>query len=518
MATATKEQDMLFATHVEQALSGRTDAFANAIRETSVDDDGRGNYLRSTLVQRIAGPGNAGSDFGKDYDTPEKLADMIIRTFDPSNEHPPVEMTEQYKQAGMLSEGTRCFDVVFEQPSMNSGIVDLDRLPGDMMVCVGKPNHGDQLWLGAVDCEKQPTDTAHFIFAANKETNDLMFMITCFPGPMTADFALNGKSFDGKELQGGEVMTVDEARGLGCTFAKYMSEDMVKEFQPAIEAYAKWHHATIINTNELAKKIGNEPREFVTPQGETRVSISWDTETAQKALAEVYPLASKGNPVVINGRVPAWFASALAHVVHPCHVGLYDPKIQGNVDIPACKRGEANPQGELAFKVSEGKEGILVQWEISNGTMPPVYDYHNLSKVVVPEIPEGKPVYIDGKGPNYITVSIGEAYAHTNAGAFFHQPQNKAYVCGITHDPKFRVGDMIPEAVVAERTTPVPAERSAQDIADAMCSSMGMKVAAAEPSVKKEDGISAIISDAQKMADATKESHEPVAADKREAR
>ncbi len=207
----------------------------------------------------------------------------------------------------------------------------------------------------------------------------------------------------------------------------------------------------MLNLSELAEKIGNQPQEVTLPNGTTRMSVNWDGPTAQKALAEAYPLSMKGDKVVIDGPAPAWFASALTHVVHPCPVALHDPKV-GDIDIPnlSLSRGEANPAGEIAFNVKEGEHGVLLTWSIDNGTMPPVYDHNNLSKIVVPDIPEGKPLFIDGRGPNYITVALGEAYAHTQPSVSYHQPQNKAYVCGITHDRTIQVGVMTPDDRVNE--------------------------------------------------------------------
>ena len=69
------------------------------------------------------------------------------------------------------------------------------------------------------------------------------------------------------------------------------------------------------------------------------------------------------------------------------------------------------------------------------------YDEENLSKVVVPEIPEGKAVYISGKGPNYLTTAIAEAYAHTNSSVSLCQP-GVGYTCSITHSRSKRLGDL----------------------------------------------------------------------------
>lgn len=252
----------------------------------------------------------------------------------------------------------------------------------------------------------------------------------------------------------GYVMSVEDAEKTGKAMTELLSRDIdEKKKDLTINNDIKGENI-VLRLNELAEKIGNEPREVV-QNGTTKMSVNWDAPTAQKALAEAYPLSATGEKVVIDGPTPAWFASALTHVVHPCPVALHDPKV-GDIDIPHLAKGEPNPAGELAFNVQEGKDGVLLSFSIDNGTVPPVYDYNNLKNIVVPEIPEGKPLYIDGKGPNYIAVALGEAYAHTQPSVSYHQTQLHGYVCGITHVTSFHVGEFTPDEIVNERVAPDP--------------------------------------------------------------
>ncbi len=206
---------------------------------------------------------------------------------------------------------------------------------------------------------------------------------------------------------------------------------------------------TTVNISEIAKKIGNEPSEVTLPNGQTRQAVNWDKETATQAVKEVYQLSSEGQKVVIDGPAPAWFASALTHTVHPCPVGLNDPKV-GVIDIPSLPHGDLNPAGEVSFTVTEGEKFVKLEWQIDNGTVPPVYDHENLKNIVVPEISDGKEVVISGRGPNYINVALGEAYAHTNKSVSYFQPQTKGYTIGITHTRDRQIGDLIPAEEVEQ--------------------------------------------------------------------
>jgi len=169
-----------------------------------------------------------------------------------------------------------------------------------------------------------------------------------------------------------------------------------------------------IDIAELGAKIGMEPKEQTLPNGKVVNSLVWDSENLIKAVEAVKHLSSEGKPVRITGQAPAWLVSALAHTVHPCPVGVYMPTI--------------------AFSL----------WLLNP------YFSNNLSKVVVPEISAGKAVYLSGRGPNYLTVAIAEAYAHTNSSVSLFQP-GVGYTCSITHSRDKKLGELTKDPMGIEK-------------------------------------------------------------------
>ena len=212
----------------------------------------------------------------------------------------------------------------------------------------------------------------------------------------------------------------------------------------------------IVKLSDVAKEIGNEPKEITLPNGQTKMSLYWDAQSAQEAVKYTTSLASSNQKIVFDGPVPAWFAASLSHSVHPMPVGLNDPKI-GVVDIPQAQKGEPDPDCGVEFVVTEGRNFVRIDWQLTDL----VYDAANLNKIVLPEIPAGKEVILgggpdmpkSGKGPNYIAVTIGEAYAHTNKSVSYYQPKSNGYVCGITHWPQRHIGDIIPMAEIEKDLT-----------------------------------------------------------------
>ena len=212
----------------------------------------------------------------------------------------------------------------------------------------------------------------------------------------------------------------------------------------------KKSETNIINIQELGAKIGMEEKEQKLPNGKVINTLLWDQENLLKAVKEVAYLSEEEKPVVITGAAPAWLVSALTHAVHPCPVSVYVPKISKDIDIPQLTHGEKNPDGEVNFKVTEKGESVLIEYNMELPDGFTTYDENNVEKVVVPEVPQGKAVYISGRGPNYLTVAIAEAYAHTNSSVSLFQP-GIGYTCSITHSRNKRLGDLTKDPLGKEK-------------------------------------------------------------------
>lgn len=205
----------------------------------------------------------------------------------------------------------------------------------------------------------------------------------------------------------------------------------------------------VIDIAQLGAEIGMEAKEQTLPNGKVVKSLVWDQENLLKAVKAVKHLSEEGNAVQITGAAPAWLVSALTHTVHPCPAKVFVPQIGKDVDIPQLSHGEANPDGEVSFKVTEKGDAVLVEYNMELPEEFSAYDENNLPKVVVPEISQGKAVYLSGRAPNYLTVAIAEAYAHTNSSVSLFQP-GVGYTCSITHSRGKNLGDITKDPILQE--------------------------------------------------------------------
>lgn len=288
------------------------------------------------------------------------------------------------------------------------------------------------------------------------------------------EFEVDEKTFkENKSLYAIEYGIPESEMGCASTFdEKLLTAEEKEEFLKTNDS--RWvgineyttereREVNTIDIAQLGESIGMEAKEQTLPNGKVVKSLVWNQENLLKAVKAVKNLSEEGKPVRITGAAPAWLVSALTHTVHPCPVGVYVPQIGKDVNIPQLNHGEPNPEGEVAFKTTEKGDSILIEYNMDLPEGITTYDEGNLPKVVVPEITQGKAVYLSGRGPNYLTVAIAEAYAHTNSSVSLFQP-GVGYTCSITHSRSKKLGDLtknplgkeeIKEQLVATKEAPV---------------------------------------------------------------
>lgn len=386
-------------------------AFQNAKRVVMGKDE-NGNdktYFDSMLDQRIEGPKNAGSSYI--VSSPEELYETLMSQEWEETTHPEV------------MPGCRVFKT--NLPGLE-GIIDLNTLPDDAELYAIDPKSTGIVAIGVGRVPKKFVEETYLIIGKEEidgKEEDMVF--TFHPGE-----PVRPSQIETKDMPDGKRVSLEEARSLGFDKAKYLSEEMLMKYK--------------YNTIDIAKlgaEIGMVAQTQTLPNGRVVNSLVWDQENLLKAVEAVKHLSEEGKPVRITGAAPAWLVSALTHTVHPCPVGVYTPQIGKDVDIPLLAHGKANPEGEVAFKTTEKGDSVLIEYNMDLPAGIAAYDENNLPKVVVPDVSQGKAVYISGRGPNYLTVAIAEAYAHTNSSVSLFQP-GIGYTCAITHSRAKKLGDL----------------------------------------------------------------------------
>ncbi len=201
-----------------------------------------------------------------------------------------------------------------------------------------------------------------------------------------------------------------------------------------------------IKIADIAAELGLEPEEKTLPNGRVVKQINWKPEhltqvfeLVEKARAESG--LGKSDVVAIDGVCPTWLLPVISHAWHPTSTAIKYP--QGGPDAVLPLSGapvEGEGSGEnLAFKVEESEGVTVVEFSL---TQPQIDAEQTLKSLIAPEIKQGQPVHITGRGPIAIATALAEAYSHKVPYVANFQP-GTGFVVTISHDEKNPIGKVI---------------------------------------------------------------------------
>lgn len=188
----------------------------------------------------------------------------------------------------------------------------------------------------------------------------------------------------------------------------------------------------ILNIAALAVAIGKEEESI-----RGKMMINWTGQDLQK-IHDLLHDESGNLPalVKVNGPMPAWLATAVAHEVHPMVVALNSQ--QGYVEI-LCQAPKASGAGVKEWKVIQRGEWTQVEFTLEGDISP-----EQLIEVVPPELPMGSRIIVSGRGPLWVAAAVAMSYHGVAQAVACLQPKVGATVC-ITHTKKVTLGTVIPE-------------------------------------------------------------------------
>ena len=180
-----------------------------ALRNTKELIIGDRSYLESQLLQRIEGPTNAGSSY--ENMTPAELLEKLYNA--------------DWEQVEVEAVMQGCTAFRTDLPGLN-GILDFDKLPKDAELYVIDPKGTGKIGIGAANVEKTPEEDTYLIVG---EEDGKEVVYTFHPGKPIAPSMV-----DAKDYPHGTKISLEEAKALGFSKVKFISEEMKKEFDKPI--------------------------------------------------------------------------------------------------------------------------------------------------------------------------------------------------------------------------------------------------------------------------------------------
>lgn len=186
--------------------------------------------------------------------------------------------------------------------------------------------------------------------------------------------------------------------------------------------------------NDIGARLGLPSREAPGPRGMSLEYI-WDLDGAEKMIELL--AADGADEITLDGHPQSWLACYLALRLAPRTVGLFIPPLGGDIPMKKLKFGANSPDGHLTLKVEPFQDGLLLNF------MPDTRDYaaHMMDAVALPEELKGKPVYLQGMAPNFITGSLAMTLAEACPSVSV-SGQDGSFTCVYSTEPGKKPGDI----------------------------------------------------------------------------
>ena len=189
---------------------------------------------------------------------------------------------------------------------------------------------------------------------------------------------------------------------------------------------------TMIDDTELGFELGYG-KEIFTEDGTPIKKVRWPENALPKIYQAVGEKVNPEHPVRINGIRANFVLCAIAKAAKQKgakDVSAYDIRTKSYIpirDLPK-KKGLKQTEG-LAYNIIENKENVFMDIDI---TKEP-YTLEDYEQCVLPQIKEGKNLYLSGRMPLWLLASISSSY--DSSKVFTFQP-GKGFTCISSIDEK----------------------------------------------------------------------------------
>jgi len=205
----------------------------------------------------------------------------------------------------------------------------------------------------------------------------------------------------------------------------------------------------VISVEELGKKFDVPEEEMVIPNGEKRLHQTWEKKDVQRAINELqYCFNSPDATYLLTEISEPWITLALMEALKPLHVKYLYPRSNGTeLEMYELKKGKQTPNYDVVFEVIEVDDKVFINLNSDTPDALTIghhtFNLDNLSKVVIPEIPSGKHVFVHGKGMYSVMVCIAKNYIKGSKSLSIASHESD-YICAVSSAKGMEVGDVTP--------------------------------------------------------------------------
>lgn len=221
---------------------------------------------------------------------------------------------------------------------------------------------------------------------------------------------------------------------------KALVSDIVKKSKYAEKKDIKKEKLTenIIDDTELGFELGYG-KEILTEDGTPIKKVFWKEEALPKIYKKINDDIDSSKPLKISGIRANFALCAICKAAKQKGVediSAYDIRLKQYIPIKQLpkKKGIKQAKG-LSYNIIENNENIFMDVDITNEK----YSLEDYEEAILPEIKEGKNLYISGRMPLWLLASISSSY--DSKRIFTFQP-GKGFTCIASIDEK-EIGTLV---------------------------------------------------------------------------
>jgi len=208
----------------------------------------------------------------------------------------------------------------------------------------------------------------------------------------------------------------------------------------------------VINLIELGEKMNIPVEEVVIPNGNKVKVQEWNKEHIKRAITELnYCFNEPQNTYLLTESPDPWVTLALIEALQPLKVLYLYPRADGvELDMCELKKGQQTPNYDVVFEIVQEGDNVFINLNSDRPEATTIghhtFETGNLCKVVIPEIPAGKHVFVHGKGMYCVMVCVARNYVK-NSKSVSLASHDTDYTCAVSYTDEREIGDVTPRTL-----------------------------------------------------------------------
>jgi hypothetical protein len=207
----------------------------------------------------------------------------------------------------------------------------------------------------------------------------------------------------------------------------------------------------VIDIREIGEKMGVPKEELLFPGGLKFNEQKWGKEHIRKAISEVsFCFDEPENTYLLTDSPAPWITLALIEALKPLNV-LYLYMRPGGDEIEMCELENVKQIPEpdsnygVRFDIMEDGDKLFMNFNSDSPDATTLkqhtFDVKNICKLVIPEIPAGKHLFLHARGRYCVMVVLAYNYVKKSKSVSIAYHEND-YTCAVSFSDEIEIGDV----------------------------------------------------------------------------